>query len=323
MEYRKICNVCGHIYCFNDNDVKSNDTNATIGALSAIASFANAIGGNQYDMYEQGKLADRASNRIVDLNRCPRCGSRDIRDLTDKEYRDYQDGLLSTDNKSSISINANASVPALIQRGMLYLEEGDWKTGKAYFDNALDIEPTNPDAYIGKMMVDLRVKTVEDLTHYDQPVFDNENYIKALRFANEGKADNIRTISENIEKNIKESKYIKALNEYRNGLQTKNEVDLYNAYEEFITLGTYRDSSDQATLCQEDLQIIREENTQREEIERKRNKILAIFVAFVFTVFWILDYIMMLPKRIAVIGFILMVVAGTVKIVLDMARNKR
>ncbi len=202
MEHRKICNVCGHIYCFTDEDIKKNDSNRLMAGLSGLATIANAISGTMYGAFESDKMADRALNKIVDFNKCPKCGSIDVKDLTEEELKDYKDGLSGNTGSSSITINTNASTESLIQRGMLYLEDGNWKTANAYFEAALDAEPTNANAYIGKMMVDLRIKTAEELATYAAPIDDNPNYIKAVRFTEGEDKEIVLGISKKIKDNI-------------------------------------------------------------------------------------------------------------------------
>ncbi len=252
MEYRKVCKVCGKIYCYNDSDIKSNNWNSFASVLGSVASIANAFEGNRYDMYETGKMADRANSKITDFSKCPFCGSRDIRDLTDDEYRDYQDGLIG-DNGSkgsnAIQINTNASVDALIQRGMLFLEEGNWKTAQAYFDNALDADPTNSDAYIGKMMIDLRINTLEQLCDHDRMIDDNSNYIKALRFADKDKADEIQEIASSIRNNIEYKKNREKYDSAVGLLETDEPTKIDEAIAVFASINGFLDSAERIEEC--------------------------------------------------------------------------
>ncbi len=252
MEYRKICNVCGQVFCYDDKDVSENKTNAALGVLSSVAAIANAVDGSMYHSYEQNKMGDRAVSKIKDFNRCPHCGSRDVRLLTDKEWQDYQDGLLGNSGnavKSTVSINTNASVDSLIKRGMLYLEDSDWKTALAYFENALDADPTNPDAYIGKMMIDYRLKSLDELAKYDQVVADNANYIKALRFAEGEKKNEIAKINETIKGNIEFNKQLEKYNEALAIFNTGGVENYDKARKLFLKLDSFKDSAEMAENC--------------------------------------------------------------------------
>ena len=77
-EVRVRCNVCGNIYCFNDRDKVMNSLNNGAALVSGISSVANALNGNYYHAYEQGKIANYSSNNVRDFSRCPYCNSSDV-----------------------------------------------------------------------------------------------------------------------------------------------------------------------------------------------------------------------------------------------------
>ena len=47
--------------------------------------------------------------------------------------------------------HSNATVDALMKRGYLFLEDHEWKSAKGYFDDSLDVDPENAQAYIGML----------------------------------------------------------------------------------------------------------------------------------------------------------------------------
>ena len=77
----------------------------------------------------------------------------------------------------------NATVDALMKRGYLYLEDHDWKNAKGYFDDSLDVDPENAQAYIGMLLSELHIEREEEITKSDVSFADNYYYQKALRFA--------------------------------------------------------------------------------------------------------------------------------------------
>jgi len=78
------------------------------------------------------------------------------------------------------------SIPELnfVQRGFLSLEDGDWSKADDFFEQALNTNPTNAPAYIGKLCVELRLNRAADLANYDRPI-DSPHYKRALQFADE------------------------------------------------------------------------------------------------------------------------------------------
>ena len=85
-EFRKRCNVCGKIYCYNMKDIKDDLKNATKAMLSSIGAMGNALGGTQIGFYANASLADRHMDKISDYTRCPSCNSTNVSDITEEEF---------------------------------------------------------------------------------------------------------------------------------------------------------------------------------------------------------------------------------------------
>lgn len=78
-----------------------------------------------------------------------------------------------------------APVPAaapLLRRAFLFLEDGDWASADEYCERVLDLEPENAEAYLGKLMAELRCSRREALRACQAPFDGSDNYQKALRF---------------------------------------------------------------------------------------------------------------------------------------------
>lgn len=96
------------------------------------------------------------------------------------------------------------SISALMERSFLFLEDGNFAHATEYFDKVLDIEPGCAEAYLGKLMAELRVRKQDDLKNCAYPFDSNNNYQKVLRFGDsslKGKLisyiDSINTRNEN------------------------------------------------------------------------------------------------------------------------------
>ena len=78
-----------------------------------------------------------------------------------------------------------ATTEPLLKRAYLFLEDGDWESADEYCEKVLDLDPENSRAYLGKAMVAYKSKRIEALVkHYKEYANDN-NYIKAIRFADD------------------------------------------------------------------------------------------------------------------------------------------
>lgn len=77
-EYRVRCNVCGHIYCFTNRDLKDNVQAAKLAKMSAVGEMAGALSGNWGAAVVNSQNANNELNNITDYSRCPKCNSTNI-----------------------------------------------------------------------------------------------------------------------------------------------------------------------------------------------------------------------------------------------------
>ena len=80
-----------------------------------------------------------------------------------------------------VSSTASAVEP-ILKRAFIFLEDGNWKNADEYCEKALDIDPENATAYVGKLMADLHVHKQSDLANCEEPFDDDLNFKKVLRF---------------------------------------------------------------------------------------------------------------------------------------------
>ena len=71
---------------------------------------------------------------------------------------------------------------ALLRRGMLFLEDGEWGKACGYFEKVLDRSPECAQAYLGQLLARRRVRTIAQLGEQPKPFGDDPNYLKVLRF---------------------------------------------------------------------------------------------------------------------------------------------
>ncbi|MDD6678054.1 MAG: SHOCT domain-containing protein [Firmicutes bacterium] len=124
-EHRMRCNVCGHIFCYTDEDVKKNATNATMGAISAIGGLASALGGGTiFHTHHLSGQADRYSDKVVDYNRCPACNSTNITEMKKGEVAQPQS---NTTAPAVSPVEEIKKYKELLDMGIITQEEFDTK----------------------------------------------------------------------------------------------------------------------------------------------------------------------------------------------------
>ena len=75
------------------------------------------------------------------------------------------------------------NLPPLMKRVFLFLEDGEWDRADSFCEQMLNLNPECAEAYLGKLMVELRVRRREELRDCAEPFDSHGHYRKALRFA--------------------------------------------------------------------------------------------------------------------------------------------
>ena len=210
--------------------------------------------------------------------------------------------------KETVVVNEGHAVAPLLKRAFLFIEDGDFDSADEYCEKVLDMDPECAEAYVAKLLIDLSLKSTDQLPACLTLFSDNPNYVKAVRFANpEYKAllqkygkDNSEYVASENEKARKESIYSEALNRLSPG-HIVNGDDYKASIEDLKSIIDYKDSAEQIEritqkldewtkrmLEQEERDRIRaeqeridaEERQKQKELENKR-KIKIGIIAFV------------------------------------------
>lgn len=122
-EYRKRCNVCGHIFCYRDSDIYRNKQLAKEAKSSANMAVLEALGGTRLASNQQSAAADRALDKIVDYSKCPKCNSASLSDATEEEVMQVQ-----ASKGGSVSVaDELKKFKELLDMGVISQEEFDAK----------------------------------------------------------------------------------------------------------------------------------------------------------------------------------------------------
>ena len=182
--------------------------------------------------------------------------------------------------KETVISGGNANTAPLLKRVFMFLEDGDWNSANEYCEKVLDIDPENASAYLGKLLSELRVRKQESLKDQAEPFDHNNNYQKAIRFADDklkaalaGYIEHINTRNENARL---DGIYTRA----KNAMSAANTESAYKeAAHLFESIDEYQDSAVLAQSCYDLAQsCYKKAEIARKEAERiaKRNKKIAI-----------------------------------------------
>lgn len=154
---------------------------------------------------------------------------------------------------------------ALLERAFMFLEDGDWDKADIYCESVLDQNPKCAEAYLGKLMAEVKIRKKEDLSKAKEPLDQSDNYRKVMRFADESLRERLSNAKE-VQHN--EQLYAEAMA----CMTAASDEEAYrNAAQKFYSLGSYKDASAHREQCMQRADRIRADRMQREETKRKED----------------------------------------------------
>ena len=161
--------------------------------------------------------------------------------------------------------NESGNITALLDRGFMALEDGEWQRADDFFEQALNFDAKNAQAYFGKLMAQLKVRKEADLANCEQPFDNNGNYQKAVRFGTNDIANKLKGYIIYINERNDEARYNAAVAEMSKADSEKEykvAAALYKAAAEgFSKIPNYKDAEQKKELC-----IQGSENAQKEHL---------------------------------------------------------
>lgn len=153
----------------------------------------------------------------------------------------------------------------LLERAFMFLEDGDWDKADIYCESVLDQNPKCAEAYLGKLMAEVKIRKKEDLSKAKEPLDQSDNYRKVMRFADESLRERLS--------NAKEVQHNEQLYAEAMACMTaaSDEDACRNAAQKFYSLGSYKDSSSRREQCMQRADRIIADRMQREETKRKED----------------------------------------------------
>lgn len=107
---------------------------------------------------------------------CPFCGSK-------VDRQSLNSNILRT---TEIPLPLDpTNIEAVLKRAFIFIEDGLYDRADKYLEIVLDQEPENAEAYLGKLMSEIKVGTKEDLKNAREPFDYNNNYKKVIRYGDE------------------------------------------------------------------------------------------------------------------------------------------
>ena len=162
--------------------------------------------------------------------------------------------------KETVISGGNANTAPLLKRAFMFLEDGDWNSADEYCEKVLDIDPENASAYLGKLLSELRVRKQESLKDQAEPFADNNNYQKAIRFADDKLKNELIGYIEQINTRNENARLDDIYTRAKNAMSVAHaESDYKEAAHLFESIDEYQDSAVLAQTCYEQAEMARKD----------------------------------------------------------------
>lgn len=151
-----------------------------------------------------------------------------------------------------VAMNSGINVHALVRRIFMFIDDSEWSNANEYCERVLDQEPENVQAYLGKLLVDKKVRSIEELRNCELPFDDDSNYKKIERFGSYELVEKLKSTNKMIRERNEEERcrriYVKAKEYVKEAVFSKQ---VHVATEMFESIRGYKNSGQLADACRQ------------------------------------------------------------------------
>lgn len=152
------------------------------------------------------------------------------------------------------------NVSALLKRISIFLGDGDWAKADEYCERVLDMDPECAEAYLGKLMVEKKVKIQAALANCKEPFDDSNNYKKAIRFGSRELAATLEGYVNHIDERNENDRLTRIYTDAKSlMLAAKTESAFTDAANKFASIPQFKDARELAKECTEKAKICRKD----------------------------------------------------------------
>ncbi len=171
--------------------------------------------------------------------------------------------------------SSNTDTAPLLKRAFIFLEDGKWQDADEYCERVLDIDPENAQAYLGKLMAELKVREQEQLADCEEPFDDRDNFGKIIRFGNGKLEAEMRGYITHINERNENAHLMAIYNEAVTAMdKADTEKDYKSVAELFDAIVDFKDSEILAQQCLDKAEICRKDSIYESAVARKNANII-------------------------------------------------
>lgn len=149
------------------------------------------------------------------------------------------------------------NLTALMERGYMALEDSEWDKADDFFEQVLNFDAKNADAYLGKLLAKIKAPTKEKIVDRGIDFSKDNIYQKIKRFGSNELVKEMESYLEKVIFVIRKGiapKYEKSLAEYKNAETIEDYIKLCSDFSEY---GNFKDSKELVIQCQEKIEYLK------------------------------------------------------------------
>ena len=208
---------------------------------------------------------------------CEKCGARIVENSNFCNMCGLNFDYRATEvkNKSANEMDMPAdptNIEAVLKRAFIFLEDGLFDKADRYLEIVLDQDPENAKAYVGKLLINLKLQKQEQLAKCSENFEDSSDFQKALRYADEGLVEILNKYV-NDAKTFREETRIEAI--YSTCCQLMKSATTDDAFHKvansFKEISGYKDVDELIEKCKENAEVCEKDSIYMKACSLSRN----------------------------------------------------
>ena len=189
--------------------------------------------------------------------------------------------------KETVTVVESVATEPLFRRASMALADNEFKQADAFYEQILNQDPENADAYVGKLLAELRIKNKSELVKVGAAFDKSNNYKKAIQFGNEELKNELQQALKNVVLRLNNQKmdgiYRGAKTLFEN---CKDIPTCKRAKKFFVSISGYSDADEYAERCQQKIDGFQREwdqlrlEQQKNVKKRKKARIGSLITCF-------------------------------------------
>ena len=225
-----------------------------------------------------------------------------------RKILDFEPRTAPTVVKEAIIATEAVGVEPLLKRASMALADRELERADAFYEQVLNHDPENAEAYLGKLMIELHIRSKSELYGVGIIFDKSNNYKKAIQFADDKLKRELLDALDMVRNRINEKKMEGIYRSASNMLENARDIPTCKrAMGFFLSIADYRDAKACAERCKEKIDALtvewenyRIEQSKRAKKQRRANIIgyIASFALVIVVIFTVLACLFVLKIQI-------------------------